>query len=490
MTLPAELAAQERRIRSIAAGYGLDFFHTVFEMVDWREMNTVAAYGGFPVRYPHWRFGMAYDQLSKGYAYGLQKIYELVINNDPCYAYLLRGNTLVDQKLVMAHVYAHCDFFKNNLWFAPTNRHMIDELATHATRVSRHVERHGFQEVESFLDSCLVLENLIDLYSLYAPQRARPRAVEEESPRQPVRFQAKSYMDRFINPPEFLAEQRKALDEERQRPPRFPERSERDVLRFLMDHAPLKPWQRDVVGMIRDEAYYFAPQAITKIMNEGWASFWHSTMMTRDLLEPDEILDYAERHAGAMTISPGRLNPYKIGLELFRDIEERWDRGRFGKAYEECDDFDARRRWDTGAKQGREKIFEVRRIYNDVTFIDEFLTREFCERHRLFTYDFNPKSGRSEVTGRDFDEIKRKLLQSLANAGQPIVEVVDANFRNRGELVLLHRHDGDDLDLTQAQETLKHLQRVWSRPVHVETVVEGRKRRISFDGKEIEAADA
>jgi stage V sporulation protein R len=490
MTLPPELAAEERRIRAVAAGYGLDFFHTVFEMVDWREMNTVAAYGGFPVRYPHWRFGMIYDQLAKGYAYGLSKIYELVINNDPCYAYLLAGNTLVDQKLVMAHVYAHCDFFKNNLWFAPTNRHMIDELATHATRVQRHIERHGFSEVESFLDSCLVLENLIDLYSLYAPRKARPRSNDEEARRQPVRFQAKAYMDRFINPPEFLEEQRKALDEERARPPRFPEEPERDVLLFLMEHAPLKPWQRDVLGMIRDEAYYFAPQAITKLMNEGWASYWHSTMMTRDLLEPHEVLDYAERHAGAMAIHPGRINPYKVGLELFRDIEERWDKGRFGKAYEECEDRETKRTWDLGLKKGREKIFEVRRIYNDVTFVDEFLTPEFCERQKLFTYEVNPKTGRPEVTGRDFHEIKRKLLGSLANAGQPIIEVADANFRNRGELVLRHRHDGEDLDLAQAQETLKHLFRIWTRPVHVETVVEGRRRRISYDGREIEASDA
>ena len=109
MSLPAELAEQQARVRRVAAGYGLDFFETVFEMVDWDEMNTIASYEGFPVRYPHWRWGMNYDQISKRYQWGLSKIYELVINNDPCYAYLLRGNPMVDQKLVMAHVYAHCD---------------------------------------------------------------------------------------------------------------------------------------------------------------------------------------------------------------------------------------------------------------------------------------------------------------------------------------------------------------------------------------------
>ncbi len=148
MTLPRELALLQARVRGVAVSYGLDFFETVFEMVDWEQMNTVASYDGFPVRYPHWRFGMAYDQIGKTHEWGLSKIYELVINNDPCYAYLLRGNSMVDQKLVMAHVYAHCDFFKNNLWFAPTNRRMLDQMANHATKIRKLMDRHGTAEVE------------------------------------------------------------------------------------------------------------------------------------------------------------------------------------------------------------------------------------------------------------------------------------------------------------------------------------------------------
>jgi len=211
--------------------------------------------------------------------------------------------------------------------------------------------------------------------------------------------------------------------------------------------------------------------------------------MTRAVLAPSEVLDYAERHAGAMVVQPGRVNPYKIGIELFRDVEERWDKGRFGKEYEECDDRERKRKWDTQLGKGREKIFEVRRIHNDVTFIDAFLTAEFCDAHQLFTYDFNPKTGRREISGRDFHQVKARLLRSLANAGQPVIEVSDANFLNRGELVLRHRHDGEDLHHGYAQETLRHLYRIWGRPVHVETVVEGRKRRLSFDGKELETAD-
>src|ERR1700761_5401323 len=143
--LPAYLADMQGEIEEIARGYGLDFCETIFEVLDYRTMNEVAAYGGFPTRCPHWRYGMEYEQLSKSYEYGLSKIYELVINNDPCYAYLMEGNEFLDQKLVMAHVYGHCDFFKNNMWFAPTNRKMMDEMANHATRIRRYMDRFGVE---------------------------------------------------------------------------------------------------------------------------------------------------------------------------------------------------------------------------------------------------------------------------------------------------------------------------------------------------------
>ena len=163
--LPDDLRAIQLETEAHARAYGLDFYDTIFEVLDYDELSEIAALGGFPTRYPHWRFGMEYQQLAKGYRYGLQKIYEMVINNDPCYAYLLRCNQMVDQKLVMAHVYGHNDFFKNNIWFSQTNRKMMDEMANHGTRIRSHMERHGEETVENFIDSCLSLENLIDIYS-------------------------------------------------------------------------------------------------------------------------------------------------------------------------------------------------------------------------------------------------------------------------------------------------------------------------------------
>ena len=164
-SLPSELANLQTQIEAYAARQGLDFFPTIFELVEADELNAIAAYGGFPTRYPHWRFGMEYEQLSKGYHYGLQKIYELVINNNPCYAYLMKCNSLVDQKLVMCHVYGHCDFFKNNAYFSQTNRKMMDEMANHGNRIRRHMDRQGVDEVETFIDACLSIEDLIDIHS-------------------------------------------------------------------------------------------------------------------------------------------------------------------------------------------------------------------------------------------------------------------------------------------------------------------------------------
>jgi stage V sporulation protein R len=486
--LSPELARIRDEIRGYALEAGLDFFEVVFEVLDWNQINVVASYGGFPNRYPHWRFGMEYEHISKSYSYGLTKIYEMVINNDPCYAYLLHSNSVVDQKMVMAHVYAHSDFFKNNAFFAGTKRKMIDEMGNHRAKVQRMINRYGLDRVEDFIDGALSLENLIDLRRIGFPitEGQSPTASEEEEPEAPVpRLRSKDYMDKFVNPKEFLEAQKKRIEEEKEKKSRkVPEEPERDLLLFLAENAPLERWERDVLWMIREEAYYFAAQAITKIMNEGWAAYHHSRIMTEKALKDSEIIDYADHHSGTVAPRPGQLNPYKLGMELFRSIEERWNRGRFGLEYERCGDLKEKLQWDRKLGLGREKIFEVRRLYNDVTFLDAFLDEEFCREQKLFSYAFNPSTGTYEIVDRDFPKVKAKLLQGLTNMGSPQVEVVDANTFNRGELTLKHRHEGVDLRIDWAWATLKNIYRLWKRPVHLETILEGVPKMLTFDGQE------
>jgi stage V sporulation protein R len=493
--LPPELRDIQLAMEARAREQGLDVFETIFEVLDLEELCMFAAYGGFPVRYPHWRFGAEYDELLKTHMYGLQRIYEMVINTDPCYAYLLNTNLLVDQKLVIAHVYGHCDFFKNNAFFGHTNRRMLDSMANHATRIRRYVDRHGYEKVEEFVDACLSLEDLIDPHSVQIkrvgeqepmPHAALLRDEDFEFLRDQSRLPAKGYLDPFINPPEVLqkeAEDRKKKQEEKDSKRSFPDEPQRDILLFLIQHAPLKDWQHDILSIIRDEAYYFAPQGQTKIMNEGWASYWHTTLMTRFGLTDSEVIDYADHHSGTVAMSPQRINPYKIGLELFRDIEERWNKGQFGPEYDDCDDWETRRKWDRELGLGRNKIFEVRRVHNDITFIDTFLTPEFCAKHKLFSFAYNDQNSTYEIASREFVEIKQQLLNNLTNHGRPFISVFDGNYRNRGELFLQHKFQGIELKQDYAQDTLVNLHKLWARPVHIETVVDEKPVIMSFDGQ-------
>ncbi len=490
MSLPKVLADMQRDVEAVARAYGLTYFPVVFEVVDYAQMNQLAAYTGFPVRYPHWRFGMEFEELAKSYEYGLSKIYEMVINNDPTYAYLLEGNMLIDQKLVMAHVYGHADFFKNNVYFSHTNRKMVDAMANHATRVRRYRDRLGVEDVERFVDSCLSIEDLIDPQAAFRENYGLDEGPREPEPeRQPVALPAKDYMQRYINPPEVLQHERQKLEEERRRQRRFPPEPRRDVLGFLLHHAPLETWEHDVLGIVREEAYYFLPQRQTKIMNEGWASYWHTTMMTQKLLLDSEVIDFADHHSGTTAVHPGRLNPYKLGLELFRDIEYRWDTGRFGRDWDQCDDMAERENWHRPTGAGREKIFEVRRFHCDLSFLDEFMTEDFCRRQKLFMFGKDRRKDAWVIQSREFEEVRQALLFRLTNGGTPLISVVDANFRNRGELLLAHQHDGVDLRLDWAREVLASIVRMWRRPAFLETVIEGRPRRLGHDGQQPSETD-
>jgi stage V sporulation protein R len=485
--LPKELKDLQEHVLDVSKSYGLDGFSIIYEMLDYDEINMVAAYGGFPTRYPHWRFGMEYDRLKKSHEYGLSKIYEMVINNDPCYAYLLESNSFIDQKIVMCHVAGHNDFFKNNFAFAHTNRSMINEMANHASRIRHYMDWYGVSEVESFIDCVLSLENLIDIN---APYIVRERKETEQDARKNIEANItriptmQEYMEPYLNPESFLERQRQVLKGEQEKMlNRFPKNPRRDVLGFLLEHAPLKRWQADIIDIVRKEAYYFVPQGMTKIMNEGWASYWHAKLMTEKVMEQSEVIDFADRHSSVMATTPQSLNPYKLGLELYRDIEDRWNKGRFGSEFDRCDDMSLKASWNKSTNLGGKKIFEVRKVYSDIMFIDEFLTVDFVKKHGLFTYTFDKRKQQYVIESRDFKAIKDKLLASLTNSGHPHIQVINGNFENRSELLLEHVHHGAPLDLGFARATLANLARIWSRPAHIITKIDDRMVCLSHDGE-------
>ncbi len=484
--ISGELLKLKEEICEYAKGYGLDFYEVIFEVCDYDTINILASLGGFPNRYPHWKFGMAYDQMYKGYSYGLQKIYEMVVNTNPCYAYLLNANHLVDQKIVMAHVYGHADFFKNNAWFSNTNRRMMDVMANHGTKIRRYMDRFGQEKVENFIDKVLSLENLLDTSQIFKRDQIKSNIETSENEEDGRSNALKSYMRSRLGADK--KNKGKQADEAVKNVEIKPQ-SPRDIMGFLLENAPLKEWESDIIGILREEAYYFLPQRITKIMNEGWASYWHSTIMTQNALKSSEIIHFADHHSGVMAMSRQQLNPYKIGIELFRDIEHRWDCGKFGKEYNECDNLVAKENWNNELGLGRDKIFEVRKTHNDITFIDEFFTQDFCERQKLFTYNYNPTTGRNEISSKEFDTIKGQLLLQLTNFGTPLIKVESANYANRGELLLTHVHFGADLDMGHARETMRNIYFVWKRPVNISTKIEDKEVVYKYDGKEFKSVD-
>jgi stage V sporulation protein R len=242
----------------------------------------------------------------------------------------------------------------------------------------------------------------------------------------------------------------------------------------------VEPGRADVYDVSVAPTHRYAAQGL---VNHN--SYWHSTLMTRHFVEAREIIDYADHHSGTVHMPPGGFNPYKIGLELFRDIEERWNKGRFGKEYEECTDLAARRNWDRGLGQGRQKIFEVRRIYNDLSFIDEFLTDEFIEKHQFYQYGRDPHTGQLRVISRDPHRVRQTLLQQLTNMGQPFIYVVDGNYLNRGELYLAHQHHGRDLEIKTAVETLRNLWKLWQRTVHLQARIDDDMILFSCEGQQV-----
>lgn len=351
-----ELKNWQTIIQAVAQRRGLDFFPIIFDVLDWDTIAEVASYHGLPDHFSHWKYGEEYVKMRKSFSYGLSKIYEMVINTKPAIAYLLEENKLVDQKLVMAHVCAHVDFFKNNAWFKRSDRNMLATSRAAAERIDAYRKQHGEQAVDDFLTDCMKIENLIDSRVPYANKSGTKGQIAGKiAKRGEELFRFRSdlpYLDEFLNPRDWIRAQREAMKNRQQRASeirkglKFPAKPVRDILLFLLRFAPMEEWQRDILDIFRQESYYFLPQRMTKIANEGWAAYWHSELMVKGALAPpEEIVDYAQHNAGTLG-SPG-LNPYKLGLMIFMDIEYRWDTGRHGLAFEECSpSMDRRKQWD------------------------------------------------------------------------------------------------------------------------------------------------
>jgi stage V sporulation protein R len=476
--IPKEVQDQIPIIMKAVKDFGCDYYPTVVEFLTYDEISEVAAYGGFPVRYPHWRFGMEYEELSKGYEYGMHRIYEMVINTNPCYIYCLDSNTLVDNVTVVAHALFHNDFFKNNIHFEPTNTNMLNKFANHATRIREYMARWGKERVTEFIDYVLRIETLIDPVKGWSKKKYKdPLIKDKRSYKFPSRRDVgdHTYMEEWLNP---RREQDRKWNKIHEQEAAFEigafGRPDKDIFGFLKDHAPLKPWQQDVISMLYDESMYFQPQRMTKVLNEGWASMGDSKMMAHfgliSLGQPSHdagIFEYAQHKMGVLG-GKYSTNPYKLGYCLFQDIEERWDKGQFGSEWEDCEDQREKERWNKKLGLGREKIFEVRRCYNDLTAINEFFTQEFCDKYEYYDWKRFP-NGEYKIVSRDAKEIKKKLMRRHLNGGLPDIRITDDNHLGKGWLCLEHKWDGRTLYDKYVRDTLVALNFLWQQPVVLST---------------------
>ncbi len=453
----AELERATGRIWDIAQELGIDPFPTHFDVVPATIMYEFGAYG-VPGRFSHWTHGRAYQQIKTMYDYGLSRIYELVINANPAYAFLLENNSVLQNKLVVAHVLGHSDFFKHNAHFKQTSRQILETASVHAERLRAYEFEHGHDAVEEFLDAVLSIQEHFDPFPAF---RRRDGAAVEK----PGRPHESAYDDLF-----YLGDDKRP--EVVPAPRKIPPEPDKDLLLFIANHGrELEDWQRDVLHIVRQEQLYFLPQMQTKIMNEGWAAYWHLRILRELELNQEEYMEFAALHANVLAPSRRNINPYYVGLKLWEDIERRWD---------EPSDEEKERSRRPGA-QGKGKIFEVREQENDTSFLRNYLTKELVEELDLYLYRY--ENGKWVIVETDWEKVRNTIVSSMTNFGQPYIVVEDGDYNRNHELYLRHCYEGQDLDMDYAERTLRYVHQLWKRTVHLETVLDEKTVVISHDGE-------
>lgn len=434
----SDLEVWDEKICEIAKSYGLDWYTIAYETCDYREMIGHMSYHGMPSHYAHWSYGKSFERTHFMYNAGAEGLpYELIINSDPSIAYLMLENPFYLQILIMAHCVGHSDFFKNNRTFKDTDAATAPTRFRNASkRIKKYIEDPsiGIEAVEEVLDACHSINYQVD-------RRGRTRLSEKdlkEKYSNLIRNDEKGKWKNFdIN--------------------RLPLEPEYDIMKFVSENNPkLTDWQRDIISIVNDESQYFWPQIRTKVMNEGWASFWHYKIL-HDLNLPDEYhLPFLKTHNAVLRPWGLKINPYHLGFEIFKDIEKRF---------------------------GLEECFFARETCNDENFILQYLTEEKARELNLFT--FSPKGKRNPDWSIDdimededsWKDIRATLLQGIAGNMIPTIYVDKVEKNNT--LILRHEHDGRDIELDYADNCVKLLKKLWNGEVKLFTIIEEESFEIS-----------
>ena len=462
----------DQEIARLAERYALDIYPNQIEIISAEQMMDAYASVGMPIGYHHWSYGKQFLATEKGYKRGQMGLaYEIVINSDPCIAYLMEENTLCMQALVIAHAcYGHNSFFKGNYLFRSWTdaSSIIDYLVFAKQYISQCEERHGIDAVEELLDSCHALMN----YGVDRYKRPYPISAEEERRRQSER---EEHLQRQINDLWRTIPKASGRHNEEQAQ-RWPAEPQENILYFLEKHAPLlEPWQREVIRIVRKLAQYFYPQRQTQVMNEGWATFWHYTLINdlydEGLVSDGFMLEFLQYHSGVV-LQPAfdspwysGINPYALGFAMYRDIR---------RICEQPNEED--RRWfpEIAGSDWLSTLKFAMQNFKDESFILQYLTPKVMRDLRLFSVLDDDQQDSLQVSAIHDDSGYRHLRETLAaqyNLGnrEPNVQIWSVDRRGDRSLTLRHsRHDRRPLG-ESSQAVLKHLHRLWGFDIHLES---------------------
>ena len=466
------IEAYDREIGIIAEEFGLDTYPNQIEVIRSDQMMDAYASIGMPLGYSHWSFGKHFVDVERNYQRGVMGLaYEIVINSNPCIAYLMEENSMTMQALVIAHAcYGHNSFFKGNYLFRTWTdaSAIVDYLLFAKKYIGGCEERYGVDEVEKILDSCHALMN----YGVDRYKRPYPISAEEEKRRQAERAE---YVQRNLNDLWRTLPQAKQVHTECE--PVFPEEPQENLLYFVEKNAPLlEPWQREIVRIVRKVAQYFYPQRQTQVMNEGWASFWHYTLLNelydRGKVTDGFMMEFLSSHTSVL-FQPSfdhpaysGLNPYALGFAMYADLKRMCENPT-----------DEDREWfpDLAGGNWLEVLPAAMRDFKDESFVLQFLGPKVMRDLRLFGVVDDDAEEEIEVSAiHDHGGYRqvRELLASQYNIGdrEPNIQVVRVNVKGDRSMTLQHtqharRPMGDTTD-----EVLKHVYRLWGFPVHLQSL--------------------
>ena len=423
-----DLEMWDGKICKIAADFNLDWFPIDYEIIDYQEMLSAMAYTGIPTHYRHWSYGKEYERTHTLYNMGQTGLpYEMIINSNPSIAYLMRENQLYIHVLTMAHCVGHSDFFKQNRMFAHTDPDNVMGTFKAAARYVRHLIEDpsiGIERVERILDAA--------------------HAIKYQVPRYPgIKYKTRE---------EWVAIERK----KQQKDPtyevdlkKYPHEPEYNLLLFIANNSRnLEEWERNLLLIVEENSKYFIPQALTKIMNEGWACTIHQKIIN-ELNLPDSLyLPFIKLHNQVVRPHLGSVNPYHLGFELFKKIIE---------------------------EKGFEEAMLIRETHNDITFLRTYLDQEFLMDQNLFSYSFKTDYKSSTIDDiadeGGWEQIRDALISNVGLNRVPIVFVMEMSKDHK--LTLVHEHDGRDLEIPYAQKVFNYIKELWGDELILLSQIEG-----------------